>query len=76
MDGIGDFRLLSRRAVNALLSMQEYNRFSKGMFSWIGFDSKVIEYENQSRVDGTSKSLVRIFSKALLLNSQLIILFF
>lgn len=55
VDGIGDFRLLSRRAVNALLSMQEYNRFSKGMFSWIGFDEKVIEYENQNRVSGTSK---------------------
>jgi polyisoprenyl-phosphate glycosyltransferase len=55
IDGAGDFRLLSRCAVNALLSMQEYNRFSKGLFSWIGFDSKIIEYKNQSRVNGTSK---------------------
>ncbi|EJO5349483.1 glycosyltransferase family 2 protein [Clostridium botulinum] len=54
-DGIGDFRLLSRQAVNALLSMQEYNRFSKGMFSWIGFDEKVIEYKNQNRVCGNTK---------------------
>ncbi|EKS4346024.1 glycosyltransferase [Clostridium sporogenes] len=54
-DGIGDFRLLSRQAVNSLLSMKEYNRFSKGMFSWIGFDSKIIEYENQSRISGVSK---------------------
>ncbi|MFL0194663.1 glycosyltransferase family 2 protein [Clostridium sp. WILCCON 0269] len=54
-NGVGDFRLLSRRAVNALLSMQEYNRFSKGMFCWIGFEMKVIEYENQNRVSGTSK---------------------
>lgn len=54
-DGVGDFRLLSRRAVKALLSMHEYNRFSKGMFSWIGFNVKVIEYENQQRVTGTSK---------------------
>ncbi len=54
-DGIGDFRLLSRQAVNCLLSMKEYNRFSKGMFSWIGFDSKIIEYENQSRISGVSK---------------------
>jgi polyisoprenyl-phosphate glycosyltransferase len=54
-DGVGDFRLLSRRAVNALLSMKEYNRFSKGMFYWIGFKMKVIEYENQNRVSGTSK---------------------
>lgn len=54
-DGVGDFRLLSRRAVNAILSMHEYNRFSKGIFSWIGFDSKIIEYENQNRLSGTSK---------------------
>lgn len=54
-DGVGDFRLLSRRAVDALLSMQEYNRFSKGLFSWIGFESKIIEYENQARVGGVSK---------------------
>lgn len=54
-DGIGDFRLLSKRSVNALLSMHEYNRFSKGMFSWIGFNVKVMEYENQKRVSGTSK---------------------
>lgn len=54
-DGIGDFRLLSRQAVNALLSMKEYNRFSKGMFSWIGFDEKIIEYKNQNRVCGDTK---------------------
>lgn len=55
VDGVGDFRLLSRKAVNALLAMNEYNRFSKGMFSWIGFKQKNIEYENQSRVAGESK---------------------
>ncbi|NMM62783.1 glycosyltransferase family 2 protein [Clostridium sp. P21] len=54
-DGIGDFRLLSQRSVKALLSMGEYNRFSKGMFCWIGFNQKVIKYENQRRVGGTSK---------------------
>lgn len=54
-DGIGDFRLLSRRAVEALLSMPEYNRFSKGLFSWIGFEEKIIEYENQERISGESK---------------------
>lgn len=55
MDGVGDFRLLSRRAVDALLSLQEYNRFSKGLFSWIGFKEYVIEYENVTRDVGTSK---------------------
>jgi glycosyltransferase involved in cell wall biosynthesis len=54
-DGVGDFRLLSRRAVDALLSLQEYNRFSKGLFSWIGFREYVIEYENVLRDEGTSK---------------------
>ena len=54
-DGIGDFRLLSRKAVDAVLSMQEYNRFSKGLFSWIGFKQKVIDYENQQRAGGESK---------------------
>lgn len=54
-DGVGDFRLLSRRAVDALLSLQEYNRFSKGLFSWIGFREYIIEYENVLRDEGTSK---------------------
>jgi polyisoprenyl-phosphate glycosyltransferase len=54
-DGAGDFRLLSRRAVDALLSLQEYNRFSKGLFSWIGFREHVIEHENVLRDEGTSK---------------------
>ncbi|PSL40666.1 glycosyltransferase involved in cell wall biosynthesis [Planomicrobium soli] len=54
-DGMGDFRLLSRRAVDSLLAMPEYNRFSKGLFSWIGFEKKVIEYENQERISGESK---------------------
>lgn len=62
-DGVGDFRLLSRKAVDALLSMQEYNRFSKGMFSWIGFKQTVINYENQMRAEGESKwSLRRLLS--------------
>ncbi|TFD95741.1 glycosyltransferase [Jeotgalibacillus sp. R-1-5s-1] len=54
-DGVGDFRLLSRPAVNALLSLSEYNRFSKGLFSWIGFDEKIVEYENVLRTNGESK---------------------
>ncbi len=54
-DGSGDFRLLSKNAVNAILSMPETTRFSKGIFSWIGFKGKTIEYENKLRVDGESK---------------------
>ncbi len=54
-NGIGDFRLLSRQAVDALLSLKEYNRFSKGLFSWIGFNEAIIEYENITREEGASK---------------------
>lgn len=58
-DGVGDFRLLSRRAVDALLSLEERNRFSKGLFSWIGFDTAVVDYENVARADGDSKWSLR-----------------
>ncbi|MGY1824822.1 glycosyltransferase family 2 protein [Blastococcus sp. SYSU DS0541] len=54
-DGVGDFRLLSRRAVDALLQMGEYNRFSKGLFSWIGFPTAHVDYRNESR-QGTGGS--------------------
>ncbi|WP_433273867.1 glycosyltransferase family 2 protein [Actinosynnema sp. CS-041913] len=53
-NGVGDFRVLSRRAVQALLSLGEYNRFSKGLFSWIGFDTAVIDYDNVVRNTGNS----------------------
>lgn len=54
-DGVGDFRLLSRRAVDALLEMPEYNRFSKGLFSWIGFDTVTFDYRNAAREAGETK---------------------
>lgn len=54
-DGVGDFRLLSRKAVDALLSLNEYFRFSKGLFSWIGFNQKTIVYENHPRNAGNTK---------------------
>ncbi len=54
-DGVGDFRLLSRPAVDALLSMPEYNRFSKGLFSWIGFDTVTFDYRNVAREAGQTK---------------------
>lgn len=60
-DGQGDFRLLSRRAVDALTQMEESNRFSKGLFSWIGFERRVVHYKNAERAAGTSKwSLTRL----------------
>lgn len=54
-DGVGDFRLLSRKALNALLRLQETNRFSKGLFAWIGYKQTMIEYENVTREAGESK---------------------
>ncbi|MFD5939276.1 MULTISPECIES: glycosyltransferase [Streptomyces] len=55
IDGSGDFRLLSRRAVESVLSLPESNRFSKGIFSWIGFDTVTFRYHNSERMAGRSK---------------------
>jgi polyisoprenyl-phosphate glycosyltransferase len=55
VDGVGDFRLLSRRAVDALLEMPEYNRFSKGLFAWIGFEAVTFNYRNAVREAGETK---------------------
>ncbi len=55
VDGAGDFRLLNRAAIDAVLSLRETNRFSKGLFSWIGFKQTYIEYDNQQRVADESK---------------------
>ncbi|MFH8259392.1 glycosyltransferase family 2 protein [Streptomyces roseolus] len=55
VDGVGDFRLLSRRAVDAVLGLGEYNRFSKGLFSWVGFRTTTFAYENAVREEGRSK---------------------
>lgn len=54
-DGEGDFRLLNRKAVNALLQLSEGNRFSKGLYSWIGLEQKTISYENVAREEGATK---------------------
>ena len=54
VDGAQDFRFMSRQMVDAILDMPEYNRFSKGIFSWVGFRTRYIEYENVERPAGTS----------------------
>ena len=54
VDGAQDFRFMTRQMVDSILAMQEYNRFSKGIFSWVGFKTKYIEYENVERVAGTT----------------------
>lgn len=54
VNGARDYRMMTRQMVNAILSMTEYNRFSKGIFSWVGFKTKFIEYHNVERVAGTT----------------------
>lgn len=55
MDGARDYRLMRRQMVDAILSMQEYNRFTKGIFGWVGFRTKWLEYENVERAKGETK---------------------
>lgn len=55
VDGARDFRLMKRDMVEAIVSMSEYNRFSKGIFGWIGFKTYWMEYENVERVAGETK---------------------
>ncbi len=55
VDGARDYRLMTRQMVDAILSMKEYNRYSKGLFSFVGFQTKWLEYENIERVAGETK---------------------
>lgn len=55
MDGARDYRMMTRQYVEALLSLKEYNRFSKGLFGWVGFRTKWLEFENVERVAGETK---------------------
>lgn len=55
IDGARDFRLMTRQMVDAILELEEYNRYSKGIFSWVGFNTKWITFENTERVAGTTK---------------------
>ncbi len=66
VDGARDYRLMSRKMVDAIISMPEYNRFSKGIFAWVGFKTKYIEFENVERVAGETKwSFFKLFSYAI-----------
>lgn len=55
VDGARDYRIMTRQMVNAILSMGEYNRFTKGIYGWVGFETKWFEYENVERVAGETK---------------------
>lgn len=66
MDGARDFRLMRRNMVEAILSMNEYNRFSKGIFGWVGFKTFWLSYENVERVAGETKwSFWKLFRYAI-----------
>lgn len=55
VDGARDYRIMTRQMVNAILSIKEYNRFTKGIYGWVGFETKWLEYENVERVAGETK---------------------
>ncbi|WP_348688283.1 glycosyltransferase family 2 protein [uncultured Dubosiella sp.] len=66
VDGARDYRLMKRSMVDTILEMKEYNRFSKGIFGWIGYDTKWIEFENVERVAGETKwSFWKLFKYSL-----------
>ena len=65
VDGARDFRLMKRKVVNEILKMKEYNRYSKGLFSFVGFKTKWITYENPVRSAGNTKfNFWKLFSYA------------
>lgn len=66
VDGARDYRLMTRQMVNEIIRLKEYNRYSKGLFSFVGFNTKWIEYENIERVAGETKwSFWKLFKYAI-----------
>ncbi len=66
VDGARDYRIMTRKVVDSILDCQEYNRFSKGLFSFVGFNTKWLEYENIKRVSGETKwSFFKLFRYAM-----------
>ena len=66
VDGARDYRMMKRPMVDAIISMNEYHRFSKGIFAWVGFNTKYLEYENVERVAGETKwSFWKLFKYAI-----------
>ncbi len=65
-DGAGDFRMMNRKMINAVIAMSEVQRFSKGIFSWVGFKTKWLKFENVERAAGETKwSFWKLFKYAL-----------
>ena len=66
VDGARDFRMMIRKMVNALVAMDEYNRFSKGLFGWVGFRTYWLPYQNRERIAGKTKwNFRKLFNYAL-----------
>ncbi len=66
VDGARDYRLMTRKVVDAVLAMSEYNRFTKGIFGWVGYETKWLEYKNVERVKGETKwSFWKLFKYSL-----------
>ena len=66
VDGARDYRLMKRQVVDSIISLREYNRYSKGLFSFVGYNTKWIEYENVERVAGETKwSFWKLFKYAI-----------
>lgn len=64
--GTQDFRMMTRQVVDSILELKEYNRFSKGIFNWVGFETKYIEVENRKRVAGETKwNYIRLIKYAI-----------
>ncbi len=64
--GVQDFRMMTREVVNSIVSLKEYNRFSKGIFTWVGYNIKYIGIENVKRAVGKTKwSFKKLFSYAI-----------
>ncbi|KRM84305.1 glycosyltransferase family 2 protein [Liquorilactobacillus vini] len=62
VQGVRDFRLMTRQVTDSILEMTEYNRFSKGIFNWVGFKTKYLDYQNRDRIAGkTSWSFWKLF---------------
>lgn len=66
VDGARDYRIMTRQMADAILQMKEYNRFTKGIYGWVGFKTKWMEYENVERVAGETKwSFWKLFAYSL-----------
>ncbi len=66
VDGARDYRMMTRPMVNSIIELPEYHRFSKGIFTWVGFKTKYLEYENIERVAGETKwSFYKLFKYAI-----------